>query len=575
MDQVPKFIDDTQGLRVREIDLVAREIHSWWGRKYISMKRIRVKTWKGTLLLAFLSGVVISLVWLVSLDIEVESSASVNHPTELLEVMRKRGCIADGLLSGYGGDTSASVDLVNRSECLYLHRALESWLNPPDFELARRVKRLIVKPDIIYGMFISEALNTEAEYYSSLEDRVLKFSDMCQPESQGFWGKNTCKASFASNEYRAYVRDITRKGMDMGIRSFVFGQIHFQDIDRKGAPVILDEMRQYARDRRMKIAIGAQTNTITSEKYLGLFDYIEGGIGVTKAGEIEDRPCASRYEKQGWCWALLWHKRYLSNANMVLLHLDWSGIAGDDMSVFAGMSREERAEVLKKLHDKFNGDNEKTGFLFPFLATLYDKNGGCYGAKKSFYSPDNRYSCKDEDVMNELLRSTTFPGINIENAVSLTGIPVDSGESISEGGKKEERDAAEYDDQEVPDTMVAGQTYEVSVTMKNTGTTVWADEKGYRLGSQNPQDNATWGGRVFIFPGNSVKPKKKITFGFTVTAPEKPGTYDFQWRMLREGQAWFGEVSKNTSIEVVSDEQGARVDEQLITDSEQSTTANN
>lgn len=565
MDQIPRFSDGDRKQKIREIDMVTREIHSWWGRTYVSMKRTRVKTWKGALLLAFIAGTVISLVWIVSIDIETESDASVDRPADLLEVMKRRGCVADGLLSGYGGDTRASVELINRSECLYLHRALESWLNPPDFELARRTKQLITKPDMVYGMFISEALNTEAEYYSSLENRVLKFSDMCQPESEGFWGKNTCKASFASDAYRAYVQDITEKAMDMGIRSFLFGQIAFQDADRSGASGILEAMRQYAHSKRMRIAIGAQTNTITSKQYLNLFDYIEGGVGVTKDGDVEEKPCASRYESQGWCWALLWNNRYLSHANMVLLHLDWSGIAGDDMSVFAGMNQDDRAKTLKKLSEKFNNTKEKTGFLFPFLATLYDKNGGCYGAKKSFYSPDNRYSCKDEDVMNALLRSIPFEGIDVEKAVSLQESVRMRGVSISEGGRKEEQDDAEFDDQDVPDTMIAGQKYTVSVSMKNTGTTTWSDDLGYRLGSQNPQDNATWGGRVFIFPGKTVEPKKKIEFGFTVTAPEKPGVYDFEWRMLREGQAWFGEESKNKTIEVIAPEKATPVSsEELV-----------
>lgn len=228
MDQIPRFSEGNRKSKIREIDTVVREIHSWWGRTYVSMKRTRVKTWKGALLLAFIAGTVVSLIWIVSLDIETESSASINRPVDLLEIMKRRGCIADGLLSGYGGDTRASIELINRSECLYLHRALESWLNPPDFELARRTKQLITKPDMVYGMFISEALNTEAEYYSSLENRVLKFSDMCQPKSEGFWGDNTCKASFASKEYRAYVRDITQKAMDIGIRSFLLGKSHFR-----------------------------------------------------------------------------------------------------------------------------------------------------------------------------------------------------------------------------------------------------------------------------------------------------------------------------------------------------------
>lgn len=547
MDQIPRFRDDRK-LNLREIDAMTREIHSWWGRTYVSMKRTRVKTWKGTLLLTFIAGILIGLMWLVSFDIESQSSADTYRPVQLLEAMRLRGCIADGILSGYGGDTRASVDLINRSECVYLHRALESWLNPPDFELARRIQSSLIKPNLIYGMFISEALNTKAEYYSSLENRILKFSDMCQPDSEGFWGNDTCKASLESEEYRAYVRDITRKGVDMGIRSFLFGQIAFQDPTRKRASGMIEDLRNYARSKRVEIAVGAQTNTITGKKYLDQFDYIEGGVGIAKDGDVEERPCASRYEEAGWCWALLWHKRYADHANMVLLHLDWSGIEGDDMAVFAKMDREDRAKTLEKLHKKFNKPDAKTGFLFPFLATLYDKNDGCYGAKKSFYSPDNRYSCKDEDTLNALLKKNDIVGTTAAVSSEASASPESS---ISEGGKKEERNDAEFDEQDVPDTMIAGQEYAVSVSMKNAGTTSWSDEAGYRLGSQSPQDNATWGGRVFLFPGKVVEPKKKITFGFTVRAPEEPGAYEFEWRMLREGQEWFGERSKNKTIQVV------------------------
>ena len=518
-------------------------------RIWNATKFSRVGTWQGALILAFFAGAVAASAWLVSFNLESESMARVDRPVELLEAMRLRGCIADGLLSGYGGDTETSVELVDRSECVYLHRALESWLNPPDFELARRIRATLSKPDLIFGMFISEALNTSAQYYSSEEDRVLDFSKMCLPGSEGFWGANTCKASFENEEYRAYVADITRKAMDMGVQSFLFGQISFQDPSRKQAEGILRDMRSYASKKRMKIAIGAQTNTISDRKYLDRFDYIEGGVGIDANGNVEEKPCASRYEKAGWCWALLWNKKYSSSADMVLLHLDWSGIAGDDMSVFAAMSREERAETLRKLHDKFNVPGGKTGFLFPFLATLYDDAGGCYGANRNFYSPDNRYSCKDEDAINELLRATPLSGAVASSDDSSASKKAGS---ISEEGKLEERDDAEFEKQDVPDTMVAGMSYTVSVTLKNSGTTVWTDEGKYRLGSQRPQDNSIWGGRVFLFPGKRVLPKKKITFSFTVKAPEKPGSYDFQWRMLREGQSWFGESTKNKVVTVVS-----------------------
>lgn len=537
--------------RSREIDSVANSIHGWWGRAFVAIKRTRVKTWQGVFILAFIVGILSGLIWVVSLDIETESGAKVNHPTELLEVMRTRGCIADGVLSGYGGDVSATTALLNRSECRYYHRALETWLNPPDFDLARRIKKNLDRSGVVYGMFISEALNTEATYYASTVNRVLKFSDMCQPGSVGFWGKNTCKSSFASEEYRIYLRDITQKAMDIGIQGFLFGQIAFQDADRKNpaAPAILEEMRTYARSKRMLIAIGAQTNTISNGDYLELFDYIEGGVGIDQDGNVDEKPCASRYEKQGWCWALLWNKKYSSHANMVLLHLDWSGIEGDDMSVFAKMDQDERSKALSKLDEKFNGSDKKTGFLFPFLAVLYDKNGGCYGAKKSFYSPDNRYSCKDEDTINALLRKSpvvpeaTFTALGV--LVAPETLPDDS-------RAKEEKNDAEFIDQEVPETMVAGQSYTISVTMKNIGTTAWTDEAKYRLGSQSPQDNGLWGGRIFLFPGKSIEPKDKVSFSATVTAPTDPGIYDFQWRMLREGQEWFGEKTKDIEVTVVA-----------------------
>lgn len=537
--------------RSREIDAVASSVHGWWGRALVAIKRTRVKTWQGVFLLAFIVGILSGLIWVVSLDIETESGAKVNHPTELLEVMRTRGCIADGVLSGYGGDVSATTTLLNRSECRYYHRALETWLNPPDFDLARRIKKNLDRPGVVYGMFISEALNTEATYYASTVDRVLKFSDMCQPGSIGFWGKNTCKSSFVSEEYRIYLRDITRKAMDLGIQGFLFGQIAFQDADRKHsvAPAILEEMRSYARERKMLIAIGAQTNTISDGDYLELFDYIEGGVGIDSDGNVDEKPCASRYEKQGWCWALLWNKRYSSHANMVLLHLDWSGIEGDDMSVFAQMDRDDRAKALTKLDEKFNGSDKKTGFLFPFLAVVYDKNGGCYGAKKSFYSPDNRYSCKDEDTMNALLRkSPVVP----EAALAASDVLMAPETLPDDSRAKEEKNDAEFIDQNIPEVMVAGQSYSVSITMKNIGTTAWTDEAKYRLGSQNPQDNGLWGGRIFLFPGKSVEPKEKLTLSSTVIAPADPGIYDFQWRMLREGQEWFGEKTKNIEVRVVA-----------------------
>jgi RHS repeat-associated protein len=102
--------------------------------------------------------------------------------------------------------------------------------------------------------------------------------------------------------------------------------------------------------------------------------------------------------------------------------------------------------------------------------------------------------------------------------------------------------------------MTAGQSYNVSVTMRNTGTNTWTASSLYRLGSQNPQDNVTWGvGRIEL--PTSVAPTSSVTFNFIVTAPSAPGTYNFQWRMLREMVEWFGDFTTNVTVTVSSGSQ--------------------
>jgi hypothetical protein len=100
--------------------------------------------------------------------------------------------------------------------------------------------------------------------------------------------------------------------------------------------------------------------------------------------------------------------------------------------------------------------------------------------------------------------------------------------------------------------MDAGYNYGVWVTMRNTGTTTWTSDS-YRLGSQNPQDNWTWGlNRVYLPAGTTVPPGHDYTFYFTVTAPSYPGYYNFQWRMVQDGVEWFGDYTPNVVVEVYS-----------------------
>lgn len=110
--------------------------------------------------------------------------------------------------------------------------------------------------------------------------------------------------------------------------------------------------------------------------------------------------------------------------------------------------------------------------------------------------------------------------------------------------------AAEFVEQSVPTRMEAGNRYPVRITMRNVGTTQWSNSEAYRLGSQSPQDNGTWGlGRVDV--PRTTAPGDACTFEFEVVAPPDSGPYDFQWRMLRELVEWFGAFTPRLRVDVI------------------------
>lgn len=322
-------------------------------------------------------------------------------PPVNMDRLKKQGCVADGLLTGYSPENMRFIDLINRSQCYYLHRAIETWLTPPEFSRIESRKNLITKKDVVYGMFIAEAIDTKAIYYNEKKQRDFYFGDMCRKGSDNIWGEHTCQPAFSSKEYRDYLEQITQKAINLGIQSFTFGQIYWQEgSENKYAQEIVRNIRSYAKENGVDVIIGAQTGAINDPGYLKIFDYIEGGVGINSNGEVESGPCLSR---RGSCWALLWNKAYASKANNVLLHLDWTGIPSDDLDIFARMNQGKRAQTLQKLYDFFKSKN--MGFMMPYFGVLYKDNGGCYGPEKKYYSPDNAYTCKDEDVINKILES--------------------------------------------------------------------------------------------------------------------------------------------------------------------------
>lgn len=103
----------------------------------------------------------------------------------------------------------------------------------------------------------------------------------------------------------------------------------------------------------------------------------------------------------------------------------------------------------------------------------------------------------------------------------------------------------------IPATIARNGTFTASITMKNTGTATWTTATGFKLGSWNPTNNTVWGTSRWDMPaGSSIPTDGQVTFTRTFTAPATPGTYVFQWRMIKSGVAFFGTTSTAVTVTV-------------------------
>jgi Ig-like domain from next to BRCA1 gene/WD40-like Beta Propeller Repeat len=117
-------------------------------------------------------------------------------------------------------------------------------------------------------------------------------------------------------------------------------------------------------------------------------------------------------------------------------------------------------------------------------------------------------------------------------------------------------DAAQFVKQVVPAQMIAGQPYDVVITLKNSGSNTWKSGGAfnyalYATSDQVPPDNKTWGNAKAVLP-KEVTPGETATIAFQVKAPTAPGNYDFQWQMFHNNVGWFGDMSQKMAVRVIA-----------------------
>ncbi|HYP27184.1 MAG TPA: NBR1-Ig-like domain-containing protein [Blastocatellia bacterium] len=104
--------------------------------------------------------------------------------------------------------------------------------------------------------------------------------------------------------------------------------------------------------------------------------------------------------------------------------------------------------------------------------------------------------------------------------------------------------------QTVPATALPGQSFNSNFKWLNTGTQPWNGLGGFKLVSQNPANNTTWGGDQVVPTTLFINPGETLDITFTAFAPAAPGTYNFQWQTFQTGVNFFGQPSNNVAISV-------------------------
>ncbi len=102
---------------------------------------------------------------------------------------------------------------------------------------------------------------------------------------------------------------------------------------------------------------------------------------------------------------------------------------------------------------------------------------------------------------------------------------------------------------DVPSQLDLGETITVNVTMKNSGLAAWTTAAGQQLGTTA----SIWSTNRVALPASPVATNQNAVFSFSITAPNTPGSYNFQWQMIDEAgdnTGWFGPQTPLASVQV-------------------------
>lgn len=119
----------------------------------------------------------------------------------------------------------------------------------------------------------------------------------------------------------------------------------------------------------------------------------------------------------------------------------------------------------------------------------------------------------------------------------------------------------------MPDKVVAGRTYQVSITLKNIGITNWTTNQesvagNYCLGTDvNNNTNGplflNGSDRITFLTGTTISPGEIYLVNFQMKIPEAVGAYKLNFKMLNSAAVWFGAILEKKNVVYDTDDESA------------------
>jgi len=97
--------------------------------------------------------------------------------------------------------------------------------------------------------------------------------------------------------------------------------------------------------------------------------------------------------------------------------------------------------------------------------------------------------------------------------------------------------------------VTVGVDFGATFRVTNTGSIPLDPAVNFKLGSQDPQDTTQWGLNRVALP-QAIQPGGQLQFDAVGFIPQKPGAFQFAWRIVQEGIAWGGTIKQSILLSV-------------------------